>query len=476
MFDKYWGREIPHCYTMGQRINFNWDGTVSLCHGIEAGDYIIGKVENIDFSAKGYEKIISKILEKCLHDEKIICRNCSNFKKNKFETSSIKVITINTACLCNCKCIYCSTWSKRAKIYNPLPYIKKLVESGIVDKDCFFDWGGGEPILNPYFEETFSYLEKQNFYQRVNTNSLIYSEFLMSAMNRGRCLLRTSLDAGDPETFLNVKGLDAFEETCNNIAKYSCKNESRVTVKYVLNSANKSTKSIEGFLDFCNGLGVDNVVLDADLNSYSNELYHGPLFFTESELSAAHYFQSYALEKGIKVNIGYVYTAGTNVEGRDYNFMDGEITTCYTLPLITPKSIKDKNIFCNGILLQSFASMDALKKSLKSGIVYMDGMVGLLEKMMLEKNDFKMSRIIKASKQFKEIEDVLLCALQENQPIIICSSKYEKFLRVINEKSKNIKKVENLHVTAMEDYRYIEKESKFRILYYVLRALEKLGL
>lgn len=476
MFDRYQNVEFNHCYTMGQRINFNWNGSISLCHGIEVGDFIIGDIKEKTVGPEWYEKKIADILEKCRsNDDSLICKMCSNYRSSRFEADKIKVVTINTASLCNCKCIYCGTWSMRSnKMYDPLPYIQRFVEGGVISSDCFFDWGGGEPILNEYFERTFRYIEDKGYIQRVNTNALKFSPFLMDAMGRGKCLLRTSLDAGDQETFFYVKGSDCFATVCDNIEKYAKGNEERVTIKYVLNSANRSHSSIKGFIRFCQDIHINNIVLDADLNSYASKNYHGPLFFTEDELEAARYFVSYAHMQGIEVEIGYIYTAGTKIESRDYNSIDGKTKCKYTIPTVLPKYMDDKVTLSGQIKSKSFASLDALKKFTdRPVIIYLDGMVGNIERKMIKDHKIKIARTFKATDDLKKIKKIMLIAVKNKMPIIVCSIHYEKILHLFNQAADVSVENSKLNIVMMDEYRFIDRK-KSPFFYWMARILKKI--
>ncbi len=314
MFEKYQNKEFDYCYTMTQRLNLNQDMSVSLCHGIEVGDYIVdNKAANKRIDSQWYEKQIGKILERSYIGKNSFCERCSNYKNQKFVFDGIHVVTINTSNYCNCRCVYCSNWAalNRKRSYDPLPFIQSLVESNLLKQNCFFDWGGGEPTLNPYFEQTAEYLKNKGYKQRVNTNALLHSDYLQKLLDEGNCDVRISLDAGDRQSFFNEKGLNTYDDVCRNIIEYAHGNEERILLKYVLNKTNCLKESIKGFLDFCKHNGMKRIALDADLNSYSYCKYKGPLVFGEEELEGARFFMEYAHKIELYPCVGYVFTAYT---------------------------------------------------------------------------------------------------------------------------------------------------------------------
>ncbi len=469
MFEQFNHKKFNHCYTMGTRLNFNWDGTISLCHGIEVGDYIIGNIkENIN--KDWFEKKMTEILEKCENnDQNLLCLKCSNYKENYFEFTGINIITINTASICNCKCIYCGTWSLKSQFaYDVLPYLKELEAAGLIDEKCFFDWGGGEPLLNKYFEKTFRYLEKRKYIQRVNTNSLIYSDFLADALSRGNCILRTSLDAGNKYTFYKMKGLNCFEQTCQNIKKYAEVSSRPITVKYVLTSENSNSESINDFLDFCQSIKC-KVILDADLNSYSNLNYHGPLFFSYKDLSEAQRFLALAKVRNIDISVGYVYTSNTETPGRDFNSIDDEKVYNYKIPDSLPKQISDKDIFCNNCYPSSYGSIDAMI-NLAGGnfIAYSDGLIGEIETASIKENGGNI--LHKYNRKY--LNNAINGAVTLNVPLILCTEDYEGCMRKINNNA-NID-IKRLKIIVMDDFRYIEQEKGYKFKYIIIKIIKRL--
>ncbi len=459
MLEDYTGKKFRHCYSMGQRLNFNQDGSISLCHGIEVGDYIVDRrIIGKRLNKKWFEKKIGAVVRKSYKGQNSFCENCSNYINETYSFEGLKVITINTSNQCNCKCIYCTNWAaiNRNKNYDPLPYIKDLEKEGLISKHCMFDWGGGEPTLNKYFESTVIYIASKGYAQRVNTNAVTYSDFLRDAICKGYCTIRTSLDAGDIETFYNVKGFDAFGSTCQNIRKYASGNEKSICVKYVLNRANRNIKSIRGFLDFCKEIGVTDIILDADLNSYSHKYYSGPLFFTSEELKSAYYFIQYAKSLGLSPKVGYVYTANQDIVGRDYNNEDNSGTLQeYNLPMEVPKNKSNNLIMSNGLAPEAYASVEAIIANVgNSAILLEDGLLGKIMKKELVKRGVNVKGTIQFKSEDKVLARQFLSEKEINIPIIICSIRNNTIVQKINKVTKKYNiPVDAVNIISIDPYR-----------------------
>ncbi len=118
---------------------------------------------------------------------------------------------------CNNKCPLC-TFERYGKHNNKYmtfehfkEYASRLIELGI--KGIILT-GGGEPTLNPDFDLICSWLNKNNINYGVNTNFNIYKEI-------NPVYLKVSLDAWDKQSYIDLRGVDRYEQVINNIKNYS---------------------------------------------------------------------------------------------------------------------------------------------------------------------------------------------------------------------------------------------------------------
>lgn len=367
------------CYAIGGRINFNED-TVSLCHGIDIGDKIIWNIGyDGEFTPQYYRAAIDKLNEKNQgkHPE---CDGCSNLREGNVTSEKIEIITINPMYYCQNRCIYCGNFRGSIESrYHPLPIIKQFMEEGMLAEHCLFDWGGGEPTLSDIFDETFLFLLKQGYMQRVNTNAIKLSEVVLNNLDKGLVSLRISLDSGNYESFLATKGRNLFNRVVSNVKRYREKTD-QLLLKYVITNSNSDEESLMDFLNLAEEMKVKAICIDTDMLSYGWTDYHDLLRFTEKELHAAHFLQDKAHEKGLNVQVGYVWTARDyDTPSRDFNCIKNieELVSSderYSIPESLSEFHATRiNEFSAGIMPKVMASFETLLHEVKDKNVILYG-------------------------------------------------------------------------------------------------------
>ena len=182
---------------------------------------------------------------------------------------SFKTISINKhRHLCNCRCVYCSLWQGASDSYEILTPLKSLHTQNVLDKDCLFSWGGGEPGILREFEETSQWILSQGYRQYVHTNGLRFSPAIAALLQRETGGINISLDSACPETYKKVKGVNGFDRVTANLDAYleSAINKRAVHVKYIVFELNNSLKEIEKFFHLCQKTGVTDVQLSLNFN------------------------------------------------------------------------------------------------------------------------------------------------------------------------------------------------------------------
>ena len=156
--------------------------------------------------------------------------------------------------VCNMRCAYCSDvyYGGIKSPYDTDALLADLAHHvSLRSDDSFLSivFGGGEPVLFHDFPKLLDFSLKYTSDIIVFTNSTIYSADIHSALDSGRISIITSIDAGDSETFRQVRGLDAFERVLGNLAKYSSHSPSHVTIKYIFTETNSTYAQVKSFLE-----------------------------------------------------------------------------------------------------------------------------------------------------------------------------------------------------------------------------------
>ncbi len=319
MINEYLGKKCKHCYAMGGRINFQSNG-VSLCHSLEGEDPYIEFAYGEDL-AESYVKSVKNLLDKLNYgDSSGGCACCSMLTDDVFDADKIYIITVNTSTKCNARCLYCCSHNgESGRPTSIVPYIQQLENRNYLSKDCFFDYGGGESTLDPYFEENIRYIANKNYMLRVNTNAFEYSKLLSDLIKEhGDYYVRISVDAGTPETYRRIKGADKYFDVWNNIVRYK-DSSSNVMIKYVLCGINCKQTDVEGFVNQCKKVGAEELYIDVDHDAYAIPNNTGWSVYSKDILDSAWHMKRYAESKGIVARIGYVWTA-RNVDQQTYDY------------------------------------------------------------------------------------------------------------------------------------------------------------
>lgn len=358
IIDEYEGKVIWFCETSGtngQRINFD-PYCISFCHEheiVRPSELVISDIRS--FSIDKYYESVYTILKK-MQDENFPCRECSHCKKGEFFLQPINgLVTISTSVYCNSSCIYCmGHFGMRGEGYDPLPLIKPFVENKLFGKKVLFDWGGGEPTKNNFYEDTVKYLLEQDFRQRFNTNAIEFSQSIYNALDRDKGIARISVDSGSRDGYLYMKGTDNYENVWENITRY-CSISDNVFVKYNICNYNSDKEEIDAFLFNCRQSEVRHIIISAEATAYQPTKNAGPFYYREKELIAAKYMESRAVEMGLNVIISeYPYETRAEYLGRKL-----------MLPGKYFDNI-DREIISNNIYVKTFANIDLFLQQIKS--------------------------------------------------------------------------------------------------------------
>lgn len=159
---------------------------------------------------------------------------------------------------CNNKCPYCTykRWDLGEKAY-AMPFdlfvqvARRLLQLGVLG---IIITGGGEPTLNPDFIKITDWLSENKIRFGMNTNfnklRLCKPEFL-----------KVSLDGHDAESYLNNRGVDAYDITIENVKTYaSWKRKNSPKTSLGIQCIPRSAQDVKLFWEAHKTLDVDYMV------------------------------------------------------------------------------------------------------------------------------------------------------------------------------------------------------------------------
>lgn len=210
------------------------------------------------------------------------CVGCSFLKEDKWDTERyINNLYLSHWTNCNSKCIYCYATQhpenfKVDKLYNVMPYIKDMMDKGILRPGGIISFGGGEPTLLDEFEDLVTYFLDNYFWGiRVHTSGIKYSPALARAINEIRGYVVVSVDSGSGETFEKIKQINAYDKVRETIRKYALQTtflgRYLVSAKYIIvPGINDNIEEIEKWMSANYNAGLYTAVLDIEENWYLN--------------------------------------------------------------------------------------------------------------------------------------------------------------------------------------------------------------
>lgn len=209
------------------------------------------------------------------------CIGCPYLKEDAWPDNGkyIKNLYISHWAVCNSKCIYCFQTQNPDdfmidQCYSVLPYIKDMVEKGILAPDADISFGGGEPTLLKEFEEVVNYLLDNYFWGiRVHTSGIKYSPAIARAINEIRGYVVVSVDSGSKAAYKKIKQVDCYDKVRDNIRKYALQTNFLgrflVSAKFIIIPGINDTKEeIEKWLIANKEAGLYTTVLDIEENWY----------------------------------------------------------------------------------------------------------------------------------------------------------------------------------------------------------------
>lgn len=233
-------------------------GWVRLCHEYDGIHFPYSEILNAKRS------IVRKNQEPEQYSE---CQGCSFLKKREWRQDGFPLywLGITHYYKCNLRCYYCCFCREGLQALphmNILPMVSSIVDDGLLAPNAQILWGGGEPTILPEFEDIFSLLSDHGVSQEVPTNGVVYSQTLQGHLKSPKTVVKMSLDAARPETYLRIKGADACSSAWESAGRYAQAGGARVVIKMIVSEYNMD--EVEQFAAKCEEFGIKTVAGDVD--------------------------------------------------------------------------------------------------------------------------------------------------------------------------------------------------------------------
>jgi wyosine [tRNA(Phe)-imidazoG37] synthetase (radical SAM superfamily) len=251
-------------------------------------DYSVKCSYPVDYSKTifSYFDFIGKLRQDMSDGKKIpdCCFNCCYYKKGLHRKEiKIRQIGYGIGHECNSNCIYCSRnisecgerlsntvkkWQDKFDFSRFLLEFKKTKYYDAKLTQVFL--GPGEISVHKDKDKILktSIMDESQFI--IATNCILFAKDIATLAAKPQNYLFTSLDSGTAETFKNIKRVDKFNQTVDNIKHYK-ESGSNIYLKYIILPQNISNADLEGFVNIVksvNPIGVD-ITKDAFMPSAS---------------------------------------------------------------------------------------------------------------------------------------------------------------------------------------------------------------
>lgn len=210
------------------------------------------------------------------------CAKCNMYYLNNWNKPHQDIISnINLGMYpapCQSRCLYCdvpnsdlSRFEMRIHgkaIQDILDTIKYMQTKELISLNTSYRVVTGEITIHPLKSKIIEAVKNNSI--QFGTNAFIFDKEIVRNPQFG---LYFSIDAGTPETWKKVKGIDNFEDVLNNLCKYAavCKNAEKIVLKYVLlPGINDNILDYEGVIKIMNFLKINTLIISANYNNMQN--------------------------------------------------------------------------------------------------------------------------------------------------------------------------------------------------------------
>jgi len=280
-----------HYLTINGRIDTHDECISICCENIDSipqsALYDIPE-KSINAYLKMRADIISESVRFCLLGEQAssekrkftsTCATCARYQLSSWPTGGDGLIHyVNLSMYpapCQCKCFYCSltTDDGMRKITDTSSYEKlfDLVEyadkNNMIAPNAIWQVSSGEITVHPYRDRILNLVKDKS--TRICTNAFIFDEKIGTILaTNPRAVINLSIDAGTPETWYKIKGVNNFETISNNLAQYftcCCNNAGQIIFKYIiLPGINDSTNDYKALIELMKSLKIGSLDISRD--------------------------------------------------------------------------------------------------------------------------------------------------------------------------------------------------------------------
>ena len=204
------------------------------------------------------------------------CTRCAHYVYDEYDEACSQLATVTIGVYpapCQCKCFYCVAKQNIGmpsddviEIFDKLfDSLEHMVKIGRISFDAMWSFTSGEFSIHP-LKDRFLDITKGLLVVHY-TNCFHYCEKLAKRLAENpRAFINLSIDAGTPETWYKVKGVNNFGAVVKNLEQYaSYAREGQIGFKYIiLPGVNDNFADFSGVVELMKALGTGNLLLSRE--------------------------------------------------------------------------------------------------------------------------------------------------------------------------------------------------------------------
>lgn len=193
------------------------------------------------------------------------CLNCFHNTDSYIYTSrKMNSFNFSFEGWCNYKCEYCSANRPELKNYNAgfvlEEYLIEMEKRSMLNEIFSVLYAVGEPTLNEKRFSLYDYCGKRKYFLDVFSNCSVFDSSLFDLAHKSPVIIRKSFDAGTPETYAKIKGVNCYNKMIDNVRHYLEAPYLALNPKYLfVPGINDNENDINGFVEMCEQMKVDFV-------------------------------------------------------------------------------------------------------------------------------------------------------------------------------------------------------------------------
>jgi pyruvate-formate lyase-activating enzyme len=197
--------------------------------------------------------------------EPCACSGCQELEERD-DWRGVKSLNIAFKNQCNLKCCYCRSPREEEgpiDLHDLKEVLTELEKAGLISQETQVRLGSGEITIHSKREMILDAVSKYS--PLVYSNCVLFDDKLAEVLGIGRGILNCSLDAGTRETYAKVKGIDCFEQVCDNLQRYAA--VGKIELKYIfMPGINDDDEDIKAFARLASKLKPVNAVISRDVH------------------------------------------------------------------------------------------------------------------------------------------------------------------------------------------------------------------